>query len=220
MNMNHSLQRYEFAPLTDRGPEPHGRARPDREDEARKLVEAEIEAARSAAFAEGEAKARAAMADSLEARRIAALEAIAKTLAATSRNLSGSLLTIEREAAELASSIGAAIGEQALSEAPLTVLRPLFSETLSKLADEARITITVQADMVEPIQAEISDLSAETGFGGRIRVTDGAAHIADCRLDWGDGGIERSLQTITGEITERLGRHGIGADGRSGVEES
>ena len=59
------------------------------------------------------------------------------------------------------------------------------------------------------VREKAEALGEQSGFDGRVRVRAGAEGIADCRIEWGEGGIERRIATITGEISDRVAAHGI-----------
>jgi flagellar assembly protein FliH len=85
----------------------------------------------------------------------------------------------------------------------------MIAEALDALYGQAHVVIEVHEAVAGIVAAELDAIVAETGFAGRVRVRAGARGIADCRIDWGEGGIERRAAEIAREIADRAAAYGI-----------
>jgi len=184
---------------------------------------AEVEAIRASAFAEGEAAGREAEQARIEKQHAEAAAAISAAL----KNLFGELsrIRIEHEdaSARLALTAGRALAGAALSEAAETIIGTMIQEALERLETAVRVTIDVHPSMRVSAQHVIDDAVAATGYEGRVILRDSDGHPGDCRVDWGDGGIERCLADINAAIEDRFGAHypnGPSGDGDPGVPEA
>jgi flagellar assembly protein FliH len=195
--------KYEFAPLL-----PGGGGAAARED-ARTLGAAEIEALQAASFRAGEDSGRTAAEESLARREADALEAAAAALKALADGIAATRNGIEKSACALSHAVGKAIAGYALAHAPLEVIRPMVAEALDALYDQPHLVIEVHEAVVDRVRGEAEAIAAETGFAGRVRVRAGARAIADCRIDWGEGGLERRTDEIVREISDRAAAYGI-----------
>jgi flagellar assembly protein FliH len=195
--------KYEFAPLTRDG------AGNGDNDQSRALATGELEAVRAAAFSAGEASAREASGASLAHCQAEAIEAAGASLRALVEGIEATRGDIETAAAALSHAVGRAIAGHAIARAPLEVIRPMIAEALDALYGQAHVVIEVHEAVAGIVAAELDAIVAETGFAGRVRVRAGARGIADCRIDWGEGGIERRAAEIAREIADRAAAYGI-----------
>jgi len=211
-NANIQPLRYEFASFAGGGA--------DAGEWRRSPGANEIEAIRAVATSEGEARGRAEAEAGIERRRADALEAVGGAIRSLADSFEASRAELERGAAALSLAVGRAIAAHAMARAPVEVIRPMVAEALDALYGETRVAVEVHAAIVDLVRQEVAAIVAETGFEGRVRVRAGARDIADCRIEWDGGGIERSAARIAGEIADRVAAYGIAlpparADGES-----
>jgi flagellar assembly protein FliH len=200
-NANIEPLRYEFAPLSGAGAGVGERRRTRSEDKT--------EAIRAAAASEGEARGRAEAEAGIERRRADALEAAGRAIRSLAESFEASRAEIERGAATLSLAVGRAIAAHAMARAPVEVIRPMLAEALDALYGETRVAVVVHSAVVDLVRQEVATIAAQTGFEGRVRVRAGAGDVADCRIEWDEGGVERSAARIASQIADRVAAYGI-----------
>jgi flagellar assembly protein FliH len=165
--------------------------------------EAELENARAEALAQGTTMG-------LERARAEAERAIAKSLDEIDQGLKALQATDQvrrKEAARLALAIGRKLAAALLEREPLAEIEALVRECLSEVADEPRVVIRVDEALLEHLKARLETVKAESGFGGEVIVLgDDAIAGSDCRVEWADGGAERSLAVVEGEVAAVIER--------------
>ena len=124
---------------------------------------------------------------SLNLAQTAANEALGKDAVAIG------LATVRKLAPAFAKSHGLAEVEAALADA------------MGNLDRVARITVKVNPDLVEAVKEKGEALVVDTGFEGKLVVT-GDAHMApgDCRVEWGEGGVERDAARTWADIDKAV----------------
>lgn len=171
--------------------------------------EAELEAARKAAFEEGyaagHAQAAADAVDAAETRRADAGERIAAETAA---------LLAGGEAAEAAAVGAAALAASRAVQAAFPALAAergaheilsTVKEALERAADEPRLVVRLADADFEVIEPELAGLAARSGFAGRIvTLEDASVAGGDVRIEWADGGLARDLNRLTDAIARAL----------------
>lgn len=202
-----NLAPYEFVSLVDE----HGNARSDfaelqppprvwTDDEVTRIREE----AETAGYARGSEDAR----QSNEARIAAALE----NLAGQAGGLRGEMARIEeeitRDAVNLTRLLAGKIAGEALHNDPLGVVDPVIETTLKQMTGPHLLNITVHDILKPAITFRVSQLAERTGFEGGVRVSGGADHMADCRIEWATGGIERNQEALLDDIDKCLATHG------------
>ncbi len=178
---------------------------------------AEAEALKAEAFANGQrdatARSQAALAQSLSgiAAAISTLCAELAAMTAQRRQESASLaLAAARRAAGLA-----------LQHFPAADLEAAVAQALHDLHNEPRLVIRVHHTTATELQNVIDTLSMEAGFNGRVVITsDIDIKAPDIRIEWSEGGMERSVDDIFARMDAALSRW-IAADANAtGAEQT
>lgn len=122
--------------------------------------------------------------DSTEIRRDASVAAIEMALALTAKLLP-----------EL--SAGNAFAE----------IKSLIGECLAKMVAEPRAVVRVHESLLDPLRQAIDPIAQSAGFSGDlVLLADSALGVADCRIEWADGGAEREVATLQREAEEAARR--------------
>ncbi|WP_119301912.1 FliH/SctL family protein [Dongia deserti] len=96
----------------------------------------------------------------------------------------------------------------------LAEIESVLGQCLESLKQEPRLVAYVHSARLDALQERLAQLSASTGFEGRVvLIADDAMGESDCRVEWADGGVEREAGRIWRAIEETLNRY-IAADGR------
>lgn len=163
----------------------------------------EFEAAKAEAYEMGRGSLEAIAAQT----QTLALSQIAEAAMTALRTLDA--MAAEAHAEALKTGIAAArrIAETALSRYPMDIIEQTVAACLAQVAHESRIVIRVAPDVAEVLKTRLPQLADDVGFAGRIVVTpEPRLRHADCRLEWTDGGVERSADAIAEKIEDALAR--------------
>ncbi len=192
--------------------------------------EAELEAvqteAHAAGFAEGEKAGHAAgFAEGRETGHAEARQAgahlAAETLGGIERRLE-TLLAQHEEARTAARDLALQVVRAAFAKLfprfveqhGLTEIEALLTDCLARLGEEPRVVVRVADGLYDELDGRLTALSAKAGFEGRIvLLSEPSLASGDLRVEWADGGAERSAAALAAEIDAIL------QDALSGAEE-
>jgi flagellar assembly protein FliH len=154
-----------------------------------------------------------------------------EAVAAFDKQVAATLSTIAQQTAAIANSIAAeaqAAGKSAdLALAIVRKLHPalverqglaeiesVLTQCLESLKQEPRLVAYVHSARLDALQERLTQLSAASGFDGRVvLIGDDAMGESDCRVEWADGGVEREAGRIWRAVEEALARY-IAVDDR------
>lgn len=211
--MSNGATKFTFDTVFDDGLEPQAEA--PRGRGRRSFSEADVEALRAEARAEG-----------FKAGEIQALEA----LAAGARDAASAVIRAEaqwvaererlrEEAAQLAFAIARKLAHAALAQFPGAEVEAALREAMHQAIGEPRIVLKAAPEVAEAIAPRLADIAHEEGFDGRVQVTgDPALRFADCRVEWRGGGAERAEAAIEQTLKELIARHFEDAAGTTDEE--
>jgi flagellar assembly protein FliH len=172
-------------------------------EHAVRLAEAETAAYRNG-FAAAEAEAAAAT-----ARRMAeALEQAAATLAALAQRLAEVEGRFEAEAVEVAVAVARKLAPQLIAREPVAELAALATGCFRHLVAAPHIVVRVGEQIYEPARARLEEIARQVGFAGRLVVlAEPGIAAGDCRIEWADGGLNRSRAEAEAAIEEAVNRY-------------
>lgn len=161
----------------------------------------EVEAIRAAAYAEGERAALAGMA-ALQAQ---ALSQIAQAAQAALPGLAAVAHEHRVGSAELALACARAIADAALDRFPQAPAQAAI-ETLAREIEAApRLVVMAAPEMVEALQAALSDTAQAIGYGGQIVVRPAPGYVgAQFTLDFGDGSAAFDPAAAAARVAQAL----------------
>ena len=169
----------------------------------RRRVDAESAAHRKG-FAAGQAQAQS------EANQqvAAALALIADGLARLDRALNGIELRLETEAVEVAVAVAAKLAPQLIAREPFAEISALATECFHQLVGTPHIVVRIGADIYEAAKDKLEEIARARGFDGRLVVlSDAAMAPGDCRIEWGDGGVNRDSAATLSAIDDMVARY-------------
>lgn len=179
----------------------------------RMVSETEVDAARAAAFEEGRAAGRIDAETAIERSLVMMLEEVASGTARLMREIEGEMRATKVEAAGLAIAVARKLSGRLLARAPLAEIEALLTESLADHADEPRIVVRLDENLVEPMRQRLDTLLARQPFAGRIILIGEAGFAgADCRIEWPDGGIERRVALIDAAVDAAFDRFTLLSD--------
>lgn len=142
------------------------------------------------------------------ARRAAeALEAVAGQLSRIDEAQAGAAAEIRTDAARLALAIAAKLAPSLIARRPLAEIEAVVADCLAQLPTEPRVVVRVAEPLVQPLAERIDDLVRRSGFSGAVVLLgEPGLALGDARVEWADGGAERSLARILGAVDEAVER--------------
>lgn len=169
----------------------------------KQLSQAEIDALRADAYLEG--------AKSAEARAVAACAAalgqVAAAVMTALEQLDAEGRKVRMEAAQIALVAGRALAGAALARFPEDEVLRAVDSAMARVPGEPALTVRVPQSIHAALEPRVAALAQERGFTGRILLRANAELAgADCRIEWNEGGAERSAKAITAEIEDILAR--------------
>ena len=83
----------------------------------------------------------------------------------------------------------------------LSNIEQFIAKTLSERFEEKRLVIRVSPHVIELLKTHIDDIAVASNFSGQtILLPEPSLPIADCRLEWADGGAERDTARLYQDI--------------------
>ncbi|WP_439815538.1 hypothetical protein [Zavarzinia sp. CC-PAN008] len=169
--------------------------------------EDELNAARAAAYADGERAGETRAQQSVEATIAGSLDLIADQV----HQLLDWRVALERQvtadAAQLALAIATKLAGTLIARAPLVEVETLVTECLADLAEEPRVVVRLDEALAPQLAARLDALAAQTGYPGKIVVLgDERLKGADARVEWAHGGAERSAAQVIEAVNGVVGR--------------
>jgi flagellar assembly protein FliH len=168
---------------------------------------AQLETAREEGYIRGHAEAREEAAKADGHVQATALRTIADAIDRSDQTLLALYETMEQEAIRLAVAITRRMFPRTVDAAAVDEIAGLVGGILPDLIDRPRLVIRVHDEITDTVREAVRDLQTTTGYEGRIVVRpDSTLGPADCRLEWGDGGIERDTARLWSEIEAAVER--------------
>ena len=204
-----TAQKYLFETCFDRDASPPVVEDEKIEIEAPPAVsEADIAAAHARGFVEGRNEGIAEMQSGIDQRQGAILEAMLTGLQALDDARARSEDRIERRMLSLAGAIVRKTVPPIARDHAQDTIEQIIRECLPKLMDEPRIVLRVHASTLEELRGKINTLATKSGFRGDIiLLSDDELAEADCRVEWADGGAEKSEEKIWAAIDAAVASH-------------
>lgn len=186
-----------------------------------RLVAELLAQAREEAYAEGLA-AGERNATSIAAQTLAAAAA---TLATQSAEMAAALDSAaeqaQREAVELAASIGRKLALHLLARYPTVELDALIAECMQSLNGVPHLVVRCHPDIADGIRDIATAHMQTSGFAGRLVVMgDPEQRLGDGRLEWVDGGLVRDIGAIAKDIDLKISAYLAARSGQSRQQES
>jgi flagellar assembly protein FliH len=163
--------------------------------------QADLATARKEGFVQGRTQALAEAATATERLCAQALEAIGRALPGLAAVQTLALDDYRRAAVAIAAAIAGKIAPEVARQTAAEGVAALVAERLPELVAEPRVVVRVASGQLEAIKSRIEAIAARCGFSGQLVLLgeDGLAE-PDCRIEWADGGTEKILARVAGEI--------------------
>lgn len=164
-----------------------------------------------AARAEGRAMGYAAgeQAERARTERLAAEAAarLADRLDGLSQDIAAIGAAAERRAVECGLAVARKLVPELLRREGAREIEAVVRAALRDMFEEPRIVLRVPDAVLDTIKPRIDAIARDSGFDGRVVILaeDGMVD-GDCRVEWADGGVERSAARLSAQIEAAVAR--------------
>lgn len=115
---------------------------------------------------------------------------------------------MEREACELAFTIGTYLAETALAKAPFAEIEAMLKETMDVLSDTPHLVLYLPLQTADDIKPQLTRLLDESGFSGRLIIkAEREFANSDVRLEWSEGQLVRDLEAAKAALREKINQY-------------
>ena len=141
-----------------------------------------------------------------------AVEGLVDRLAGLSDDVAAVSAAAERRAAEVGLAVARKLVPDLLRREGAGEIEAVIRTALRDMFEEPRIVLRVSDGVLDLIKPRIDAVAAESGFDGKIVLLaeDGMVD-GDCRIEWADGGVERSAARLSAQIETAVRRALSGA---------
>ncbi len=170
--------------------------------------EEDLAAARAHGFVEGRQAGIAETQTNIDARMAELIGQMVAEVQTLGTAHADAARAIEAKMLALALAIARKVVPTAARANAEDAVEDIIRECLPKLRDEPRIVVRVHAAVMEPLQKRIDAISVRSAFPGDVILLEdeGLAEV-DCRVEWSDGGAERTVAEIWAEIERAVEGH-------------
>ncbi len=113
-----------------------------------------------------------------------------------------------RAAVEIACLIAGKLAAALVGEQPLAEIEALVGDCLQHLRDEPRVVVRVREASIDRLAARIDGIAERSGFPGKVvLLPDDGVAVGDCRVEWADGGAERTQDALLAEVEAAVARY-------------
>jgi flagellar biosynthesis/type III secretory pathway protein FliH len=121
------------------------------------------------------------------------------------QNYSADLQTIKQKAASIAHVMLQKMFPDLTKKYGLEEIEKLITETVIQNIDVPKLTIRVHPTLQLNLAERLSALAERVGYGGKINlIADSSLMGADCRVEWGDSGVEYVPSKIWQQAAEKF----------------
>lgn len=90
----------------------------------------------------------------------------------------------------------------------LTEIEALLRQSMTELIDEPRFIVRVADSMIDEVRPHLEQMVESYGFTARLIVVgDPALGAGDCRIEWGEGGVERDTNRLLEDVSRAVERN-------------
>lgn len=176
---------------------------PSRAEIAQQVAEAEARAYRDGFdAAQREAKTES------DRRSALALEEIGIAIRSLASNFGNVENRMETEAVDVAVSVARKLCSELMVAEPLTEMMALVTDCFRHLTSTPHIAIRVNDTLYDRVRERIEALARRNGFEGKLVIlAEPDIDIADCKIEWADGGCTLDRAATEAKIDELVSRY-------------
>lgn len=179
------------------------------QDEAAEPVfsDVDLEQARAAAYAEGEAAGRQDAVNSIEKQLLNGLGRLVEQIGVLTADQARFQDSVTERSVELALKAIRKLFPTLAARGGLEEIEALLADCLQEAKVEPRVLVRAAENLVEPLQERIETLAAKAGHEGRtVVLADDTLGPSDCRVEWAEGGAERVVEHMWQEFEDATQR--------------
>jgi len=177
-------------------------------EEQPQFSEDELNAARQVAYGDGFEAGRSETLQDVTTRAAGAVEAIAAALGNLGESHERRMATVHGEAVNLAYAIARILAPTLVARQPLAEIENMVRECLTACYNEPRLVVRVAENLVDPVKDMMDRLEQEQSYAGKIIILgDDRLEGDHCRVEWADGGAERSMDALLSDVDRLVQRH-------------
>ena len=185
------------------------------------LVAQLVAQAREDAYAEGLAEGER----NATAQASQTLAAAAGTLATHSAEMAAALdaavAQAQREAIELAATVGRKLALHLVARHPVAELDALIAECMQSLGGVPHLVVRCNPAIADKIRDIATAHMQTSGFSGRLVVMgDPDQRLGDGKLEWVDGGLVRDIAAVSKDIDRKITAYLAARSGKKPAQES
>lgn len=170
--------------------------------------EDDIAAARANGFVEGRAAGIAEMQSGIDQSLGTVMADLLSQLESIGTAQETAHRTLEHRMLSLSTTIARKVVPQIARDHAESAIEQIIRDCLPKLLDEPRIVLRVHVTLLEELRSKVDSLAANSGFQGDIiLLPDDELGQTDCRVEWADGGAEKSEDRIWAAIDAAIESH-------------
>ena len=174
-----------------------------KEEWERKMADACVKS-----FEEGQATGEAEALNRLEAETLEQVKQFVGSAQKILGEVEKECDLIRKNAIEIASMTANLLARELISRHPTLNTEVLFRDALEHAGSVPHIAVTVNDAHAQAVQATVTAIAAERGFGGKIVVLgDPETRIGDCSLQWADGGIAIDTEKTQAAVLSLIRNH-------------
>lgn len=114
----------------------------------------------------------------------------------------------KQAAADIALAIARKIVPDFMRKNGVQEMMAAIEATVVDMINEPRMVLRISENQFDDMSKEMNALTARVGYAGKmIILADNALQENDCRLEWADGGMERSVNLTWSEIERQMRLH-------------
>ena len=173
----------------------------------KEVLRQRLDSARTEGQTSGFEAGRARAMEELDAKIAATLDTIAQGCRALLDRHHELEARLTQQAAQLAFAIAAKLAPTLMRAHPLAEIEAVVGHCMQACQQEPRIVVRAAEHLVDNLRARLDGLKLNAGFAGEIVLLgDPAIGEGDCRVEWPDGGVERSTADLMAAVEEAVQR--------------
>jgi flagellar assembly protein FliH len=171
--------------------------------------EADMAAAKEAAFQQGLVEGRAAAAKEVNEQQATILQHIEQLLGRLAGDLLKSFGQQRQAATDIALTIARKLVPEYVKKHGLQELTSAVEHCVVDMIHEPRLVLRVPDAQFDFMSKEVTGMAERLGYAGKLIVlADNTLGEHDCRIEWPDGGMEKNMSFTWSEIERQVARHG------------
>ncbi len=162
---------------------------------------AELDGARSLAYADGFAEGEAQMRASLDAHLQLAHANIEAQLATLITSITATQRLLLADATACVATLAEAVAGEALLHLPVDRIEGVVAPLLSELLEIPRLVIRIAPGLFDAVKLRLEDVAVALGFGGKlIFLAEDDLQQGDVLVEWANGGLDARLDQTRQKI--------------------